>query len=164
MPPRAKIYVPYATASSGANAREEVTKILNRFGCESVGFMDDFADHAVILAFKHRGRPVQLRASAKGWAALYLQANPYNGHRRVNRPEWERRALDQGLIAVNSILRDWIKGQITAVETGVMSFEAVFFSHMLTNDGRSVLEVVSERNLLPAPKDLTAAIGATDGI
>jgi hypothetical protein len=158
MAPRAKLYVPYATASSGANARDEVTKILNRFGCESVGFMDDFADHAVILAFKHRGRPVQLRASAKGWAALYLKANPYSVLRRASRAEWERAALDQGLIAVNSILRDWIKGQITAVETGIMSFEAVFFSHMLTRDGRSVLELATQENLLPAPKEQAPAL------
>ena len=150
---KAKIYVPYADASSGSKAREEITKILNRFGCESVGFMDDFADHAVILAFKHRGRPVQLRASAKGWAALYLKANQYSGHRRVSLVEWERAALDQGLVAVNSILRDWIKGQVTAVETGIMSFEAVFFSHMLTSDGRPVLEALSGSGLLPAPRD-----------
>lgn len=148
-----KTFVPYANASSGANARDEITKILSRFGCESVGFMDDFAEHNVILAFKHRGRPVQLRASAKGWANMWMKANPYNGHRRVSRNEWERGALDQGLIAVNSILRDWIKGQVTAVETGIMSFEAVFFSHMLTNDGRSVLDVVSGENLLPSPKE-----------
>ena len=157
MPRPAKIYVPYAGASSGANAREEITKVLNRFGCESVGFMDDFAEHAVILAFKHRGRPVQLRASAKGWAALYLRANPYTHQRRSTRADWERAALDQGLIAVNSILRDWIKGQVTAVETGIMSFEAVFFSHMLTNDGRSVLEVATQGNLLPAPKQQESA-------
>lgn len=33
--------VPYESASSGASARDEVTKILRRFGCESVGFMPD---------------------------------------------------------------------------------------------------------------------------
>lgn len=153
MAKKTKVYVPYTGASSGAGAREEITKILSRFGCESVGFMDDFAEHAVILAFKHRGRPVQLRASAKGWATLFLKENPFNGYRKTNRAEWERRALDQGLIAVNSILRDWIKGQVTAVETGIMSFEAVFFSHMLTNDGRPVLEALSNAGVLPSPKD-----------
>lgn len=150
---KSKVHVPYAHASSGAAARDEITKTLHRFGCESVGFMDDFAEKAVILAFKHRGRPVQLRASAKGWAALYLRENPYNGHRRVNRAAWETAALDQGLIAVNSILRDWVKGQVTAVETGIMSFEAVFFSHMLTNDGRPLIEAIASANLLPPPRD-----------
>jgi len=57
---------PYASATSGASAREEITKILRRFGCESVGFMDDFEKHEIVLAFTHRGRPIQLRASAKG--------------------------------------------------------------------------------------------------
>lgn len=65
--------VPYAGAKSGMAARDEITRMLQRFGCESVGFMDEFADMAVMLAFRHRGRPVQLRASAKGWAAMYLK-------------------------------------------------------------------------------------------
>jgi len=145
--------VPYASATSGAGARDEITKVLQRFGCESVGFMDDFAESAVILAFKHRGRPVQLRASAKGWAAMYLRANPHNGYRKSSRVEWERAALDQGLIAVSSILRDWVKGQVTAVETGILSFEAVFFSHMLTNDGRPIIEVAMSAGMLPPPRE-----------
>jgi hypothetical protein len=63
----AKSIIPYATTTSGSAAREKIAKILRRFGCESVGFMDDFADNSVLLAFTHRGRPIQLRASAKGW-------------------------------------------------------------------------------------------------
>jgi hypothetical protein len=58
--------VPYASASAGQRARDEISKVLRRFGCESIGFMDDFEQHEVLLAFKHRGRQVQLRASAKG--------------------------------------------------------------------------------------------------
>ena len=64
--------VPYENATSGGKARDEIVKTLKGFGCESVGFMDDFENSTVLLAFKHRGRPVQLRASARGWAALYL--------------------------------------------------------------------------------------------
>jgi len=30
--------------------------------------------------------------------------------------DWEQSALAQGHVAVNSILRDWIKGQVTAIE------------------------------------------------
>jgi len=41
--------------------------VLRRFGCEEIGFMDKYADQEVLLHFKHRGRQVQLRASAKGW-------------------------------------------------------------------------------------------------
>src|SRR5581483_2378451 len=144
--------VPYAGATGGG-AREEITKILRRFGCESVGFMDDFEKHEVLLAFTHRGRPMQLRASAKGWAQLYLKENPYTHRRKGTRIEHEQAALRQGHIAVNSILRDWIKGQITAVECGIVSFEAVFMPYMLTADGRPLIERLEETDLLPKPSE-----------
>lgn len=143
--------VPYESATSGAAAREEITKLLRQFGCESVGFMDDFEASEVLLAFKHRGRPVQLRASAKGWAALYLRAHPYTSRTRGTKHEHELKALRQGQIAVNSILRDWVKGQVVAVECGLMSFEAVFMPHMLTSDGRPLIERVQEAKMLPPP-------------
>lgn len=148
--------VPYAGASSGMKARDEITKMLRQFGCESVGFMDDFEEKSLVLAFKHRGRAVQLRASAKGWAALYLKERPWSHARRSTRHDWEQAALQQGLVAVNSILRDWIKGQITAIETGILSFEAVFMPYMLTNTGQSVIERIQSMDLLPPP-DVKAA-------
>jgi hypothetical protein len=141
--------IPYASASAGQRARDEITKVLRRFGCEAIGFMDDFEAHEVLLAFTHRGRQVQLRASAKGWAQLYLKERPWNFGRHSNKHEWEHKALQQGHIAVNSILRDWIKGQVTAIECGILSFEAVFMPFMLTSDGRPLIERVSE--LLPKP-------------
>ena len=144
---------PYAQASSGASAREEITKILRRFGCESIGFMDEFDRYEVLLAFTHRGRQVQLRASAKGWAQMYLKENPWNARRRGSRTAHEQAALRQGLVAVNSILRDWIKGQVTAVECGILSFENVFMPYMLTADGRPLIERLAETNLLPAPTE-----------
>ncbi len=145
--------VPYEGATTGAQARDEIMKVLRRFGCESVGFMDDFEKHELILAFRHRGRPIQLTASAKGWAQMYLKANPYNHRRRTTRQEHEQAAIRQGQIAVNSILRDWIKGQVTAVECGILSFEAVFMPYMLTNDGRPLIERLAENDMLPKPSE-----------
>lgn len=143
--------VPYAGATSGMKARDEITKMLQRFGCESVGFMDDFAEQSVMLAFRHRGRPVQLKASAKGWAALYLRENPHTYRMRTSKQDHEQAALRQGLVAINSILRDWVKGQITAVECGILSFEAVFMPHMLTSNGQTVVERIQTMDLLPPP-------------
>jgi hypothetical protein len=145
--------VPYASATSGNRARQEVIKVLRRFGCEKTGFMDDDAKHEVILYFEHRGRPVRLSASAKGWAQMWLKENPLSSRARKSRHEHEQDALRQGLLAVSSILRDWIKGQVTAIETGILSFEAVFMSHMLTADGRPLVERLAESNLLPKPDD-----------
>ena len=143
--------VPYASARSGFAARDEITKILQRFGCESVGFMDNFEDHSILLAFNHRGKQIQLTASGKGWAALYLKENPYTHRRKGTRIEYEAKALKQGMIAINSILRDWVKGQITAVECGMLSFGAVFMPYTLTNDGRTIYDRIDEIGLLPPP-------------
>ena len=106
--------VPYETATRGERARGEISKLLQRFGCETVGFMDEFAEQRLLLAFQWRGHRVQLRASARGWADLYLRENPWNNRRRCSEQEWEERAVEQGMVAVNSILRDWVKGQIMA--------------------------------------------------
>jgi len=149
--------VPYAKATSGAAAREEISRMLQRFGCEQVGFMDEFDAHSVLLAFRHRGRQVQLRASARGWATMFLKANPWNTRRRgKSRAEYERAALMQGIVAVNSILRDWVKGQLTAVECGMMPFESVWLPYMLTNDGQTLSERIAGLNLLPPPRDAAA--------
>src|SRR6516225_1439745 len=146
--------VPYASATTGTKAREEITKVLRRFGCEEIGFMDNFEKHELLLAFTHRGRRVQLSASAKGWAQMWLKENPYY-RRRCTRHEWEQAALHQGHIAVNSILRDWIKGQVTAIESGILSFEAVFMPFMLTSDGRPLHERIAETGLLPSASPST---------
>jgi hypothetical protein len=143
--------VPYESATSGEKAQGETKKILQRLDCAEVGFMDKYETHELLLHFKHRGRTVQLTASAKGWAQMWLRKNPYNGHRRRLRHDYEQDALRQGHIAVNSILRDWVKGQVSAIETGVLSFEAVFMPFMLTSDGRPMIEQV--QHLLPKPAD-----------
>src|SRR3990167_4394524 len=142
--------LPYASATSGLKAREEIQKTLQRFGCESVGFMDEYSTKTVLLAFRHRGVNVQLRASAQGWANAWLKENSWTSGRHKSKHDWEQDALNQGMIAVNSILRDWVKGQITAIETGILQFEHVFMPYMLANDGRPVVKHMQK--LLPAPE------------
>jgi hypothetical protein len=72
---------------------------------------------------------------------------------RGSQADYQQAALKQGHVAVNSILRDWIKGQVTAIETGILSFEAVFMPYMLTADGRPVIERIKDENLLPSPQE-----------
>jgi hypothetical protein len=143
--------VPYSNASSDMRAREEIKKVLLRFGCEEIGFADNYEKEEVLLYFKHRGREIHLRASAKGWAQMWLKEYPWSYNKRTQRVEYEEAALRQGHVAVNSILRDWIKGQVTAVECGILSFEAVFLPHMLTHDGRPLIERVAD--LLPKAEE-----------
>jgi hypothetical protein len=105
-----------------------------------------------LLAFKHRGRAIQFKASTKGWAQMYLRKNPRPERSRRSSADYQQDALRQGHVAVNSILRNWIKGCITAVESGMLSFEAVFMFWVLTADGRPLVERLAETNLLPSPE------------
>ena len=77
---------------------------------------------------------------------------------KVSRIEHERRALEIGEMAVWSILRDWIKGQVTAIEVGILSFEGAFLGQILLANGESVLDRVISTQLLqlpaPGPEDV----------
>jgi hypothetical protein len=65
---------------------------------------------------------VQIEASFEGYAAAWLRHHPYSPRMRITQAEYERRALEKGRVAVWSICRDLIKGQITAIETGILTF------------------------------------------
>ena len=56
-------------------------------------------------------------------------------------------------VAVYSILRDWIKGQITAVETGILSIEGAFLGQIMLPTGKTILETAKEQKMLPAPAE-----------
>ena len=46
-----------------------------------------------------------------------------------------------------------VKSSVTNIECNIQSFEAVFMPHMLTADGRRVIEREQVQELLPKPAD-----------
>ena len=112
--------------------------------------MEDFDEGSITIQFQYRGRMIQLAASAKRYAAAYLKWRPYSDLMRKTKNEYEQAALEAGQIAVWSILRDWIKGQLMAIETGILSFDAAFLGHILLPSGKTVHEQIEEKNMLPA--------------
>jgi len=145
--------LPYSNSTSGRSAMDDIRKTIQAFGCSKFAPMEDFAEGKVIIQFEYRGRGVQVSASAKGYAAAWLRENPYSNRMRMTRVEHERRALEKGQIAVWSILRDWIKGQLTAVETGILSFDAAFLGQILLPTGETVHERITSQGLLAAPEE-----------
>ena len=151
--------LPYETASSGERALVELQAVLAKFGCAQFGTATDAEKGETIVHFKWREQRVALHASWKGYAQAWLKAHPFNSWTRGSKQEYERKALQIGQRAVCSVLRDWVKGQITAVECGVLSFEAAFMPHMLLKDGRRVVEAAQDANLLPAPDEKIVRLG-----
>lgn len=142
--------LPYEDATAGDRALVEVQRILAKFGCASFGTATDAEKGVTIVHFKWRERVVKLEASWKGYAQAWLKEHPYRYSSRSTKQQHEQRALETGQRAVCSVLRDWVKGQITAVECGVISFEAAFMPHMLLPSGERLID--RAQALLPAPE------------
>lgn len=143
--------LPYASASSGRSAMDDIRKTIQAFGCSKFAPMEDFAAGTVTIQFEYRDRMVQVTASAKGYAAAWLRETPHTNRMRRTKQQHEAFALERGQIAVWSILRDWIKGQIMAIETGVLSFEGAFLGQILLPTGETIHERITSQGLLPAP-------------
>lgn len=141
--------LPYENASSGGAALEDIRKMLTKFGCARFGTMTDAERGELVVQFTYRSRDVTAKASYRGYAAAWLKEHPYTNRTRGSKTDHDRKALAQAEISVCSILRDWIKGQVMAVETGILTFEGAFLGQILLPNGRTVLEQAAE-TLLPA--------------
>lgn len=143
--------LPYESSTSGEKAIGEIQKILRAFDCSKFGNMVDEEQGEVMVQFERRGLRAEVRASTRGYAAAWLRAHPYSPRMRCSRVEHERKAANIASVAVYSILRDWIKGQVTAIETGILSFEGAFLGQILLPSGRTILEHAHESKLLALP-------------
>lgn len=144
--------LPYENATSGKRAVDDMQKILIAFGCNKFGHMLDIAAGELLVQFEYRGRQISVKASSSGYAQAWLKEHPHSYRMKSSKAKYEARAKEIGATAVYSILRDWIKGQITAIETGVLSFEGAFLGQIMLSTGKTILEEVSGSKMLPAPK------------
>jgi hypothetical protein len=141
--------LPYSTATSGDKALAEIQRILQQFGCNKFGVMTDWTEGVLMVQFEWRGARVSFPANFKGYASAWLKENPWTARKSLTKDQWEAKALEIGSVAVYSILRDWIKAQVVAVETGLVSMEEVFMAHILLPNGQRLIEHAKANNLLP---------------
>ncbi len=144
--------LPYENSTSGEKALGEIQKILRGFGCSKFGSMTDDGAQEIMVQFEFHGQPVSVRASIRGYATAWLKEHPYTNRTRATRADHERKAMEIASTAVYSILRDWIKGQVTAIETGILTFEGAFLGQLLLPSGKTFLEHAQAAKMLPAPK------------
>jgi hypothetical protein len=112
----------------------------------------------MLVQFTHRGKVVSVVVSWKGYAALLLKERPWTVRMRATRAQYESECLTQAQLSCCSLLRDWIKSQMTAIECGLLSFEAAFLSHILLPNGMRAIDY-ARTNLLPTLTDGVAKDG-----
>lgn len=144
--------LPYENATSGDKAIGDMQKILRSFGCQKFGYMIDDGEGSLLVQFEYRGRQVSVKASMSGYASAWLKEHPYSTRMKKTAKQHEAEAMQVASIAVFSILRDWIKGQVMAIETGILSFEGAFLGQLMLPSGKTVLETVTSNKLLPNPE------------
>lgn len=142
--------LPYESATSGSRALDDIAKVLTRFGCARFGTMTDNEMGELIVQFSYRTRDVTVKASYRGYAAAWLKEHPHTNRTKATKVQHERKAMDQARISVCSVLRDWIKGQVTAIEVGILTFEGAFLGQILLGNGQTLLDHVQATQLLPA--------------
>ena len=143
--------LPYESSTSGEKALGEIQKILRGFGCNKFGSMVDDGEGTILVQFEYRNRQCSVKASINGYAAAYLKAHkPARYEDSGKTRAREAKAMQIASVAVYSILRDWIKGQVTAIETGILSFEGAFLGQILLPGGKTGEEYVKHTKLLPA--------------
>jgi hypothetical protein len=144
--------LPYENAQSGTRAIHEIEKTLEAVGASAFGYEEDWDKGEVRVRFVLRGR---------GWhrsqpAHLWLSRHPYSSRMRITRTEYERRAFQQGQTAAYSVLRDCIKGLVTAIATGAIPFEAAIRRSAGLPSGETVLERIEQANVLSLPPPVAA--------
>jgi hypothetical protein len=148
--------LPYENSTSGERALGEIQKILRGFGCNKFGSMVDDVERTILVQFEYRGRQCSVKASINGYAAAWLREHkPKRYSSAADDKAREQKAMQIASVAVYSILRDWIKGQVTAIETGILSFEGAFMGQILLPGGKTIEEYVAKQKLLPAPEERT---------
>lgn len=143
--------LPYENATSGTAALVEAEKVLRRFGCDNFGTMQDWTRGCLIIQFGWKERRIHLEASWAGYAAAWLKEHPYSHRMRRTFPEHIEEARRRGELAAPSILRDWVKAQVTAIEIGLLPFDHAFMPHMLAPDGRRLVEHMQSVLQIGAP-------------
>ncbi|MET3414780.1 hypothetical protein [Methylobacterium sp. 1030] len=141
--------LPYENVTAGDKALGEIQKILQHFGCQSFGSMMDFENKKLIVQFRYRDMPITIEASMAGYAAAWLKEHPFNPrHHRGGKQKHEAKAVEVAGRAVYSVVRDWVKGQVTAIECGILSFEGAFLGQIMLPSGKTVLQHATENKLL----------------
>lgn len=132
--------LPYENTTSGDKAFADIQKILGRFGCDNYGIMHKVGEQITLIQFEWRGRTVQVPGHWGGYATQWLKEHPHTPRMRSTKAEHQAKAMEIAKVAVCSILRDWVKAQVTMVECQMMTLEEVFMPHMLLPDGRRLVE------------------------
>jgi hypothetical protein len=129
-----------------AGALDEIRKVLTRFGCSRFGTMTD-NENGELHGAIHVPRARRDGEGQLPWlCGRLVEGTPVQRQSRMRVSKVQHEARGDGSGAdqrVLSMLRDWIKGQVTAIEVGILTFEGAFLGQILLSNGKTVLDTIT---------------------
>ncbi len=127
------------TDVSSARSRDEIERILQRYGATSFAY--GWQAGRAMVGFSVNARQIKFELPLPDRAARDFTHTPARGTRRT--PAEAEKAYEQGVKQRWRALALVIKAKLEAVEAGIVTFEEEFAMHMVLPDGRTVAQHVT---------------------
>jgi hypothetical protein len=124
------------TNVSPARSREELDKMLKKYGATGFGYVDQKVAAAII--FEINGRTYRYLVAMP--QRDDFKTNPTTGYKLGAEGQnrlWEQATREQWRALVATI-----KGMLIAVDYGIKTFEEVFLNHVVMSNGQTVAEYI----------------------
>jgi len=141
------------TSVSEERSRNELERTLKRFGADQFGFA--WSDEGQMIAFRMAGRSIRLDIPMPDMDDPSFRLTPAG---RVRATSAAQEAYGQEVRRRWRSLNLVVKAKLTAVADGISTLEREFLADMLTDDGRTVEQVM--RPLLAAGGPLQLNVAA----
>jgi hypothetical protein len=123
------------TTVASEKSRNEIERTLRRYGAESFGY--GWAAGDAMIAFTMNGRQIRYRLPLPDSQDVAFTRTPTRQKRSASAA---KSAYEQAVRSRWRALALVIKAKLEAVETGIVSFEDEWATHMVLPDGRTVRE------------------------
>lgn len=123
------------TSVSPARSREELDKMLKKYGATGFGYVDQ--ERAAAIMFSINGRTYRYLVQMPQLQDFRRNSTGYVLSTTAQKRAWEQSVREQWRALVVTI-----KGKLVAVDTGIETFEESFLRHVIMPNGQTVGETI----------------------
>ncbi|MDB5079572.1 MAG: hypothetical protein JWP00_1496 [Chloroflexi bacterium] len=123
------------TTVTPARSREELDKLLKKYGATGFGYVDQ--KQAAAIMFELEGRTYRFMVAMPQLEDFKRSSTGYVLSATAQKKAWEQSVKEQWRAIVATI-----KGKLIAVDCSIQSFEEVFMDQMVMANGQTVAEYV----------------------
>ncbi len=124
------------TKVSVAQTKADIEAAMRRWGAD--GFMSSWEGDISTVAFKYKGLEARISLAMPDRDSEEILFTP--ARRFMRGVEEQKKAYEQAVRQRWRALLIYIKANLEAIDSGIISFEQAFLPHFVLNDGRTVTD------------------------